>query len=309
MRLDFNVLWVDDQPKHVKAQIDRISKEMEDEGFEFRPTQVTSPEKVPELVASDVFNDQVDLILVDWDLGSGKHGQDVIAQLRESIRYKDVVFYSALKTPEELRKLAYDARLEGVYCATRGDLVDEVVGVFESLVKKVLDLDHTRGIVMGATSDIDYTVNECLTSIHESLDVAGKEEMLREVHRLIDERVKGFNKDAEKLRGTTTIAAVFKAHMIFTANDRLRTLRHMLDTKHLEPHSGAKPSVTTYMNEVVPKRNKLGHQLLVPEGKPRVVRDEEGNQISLEEMRDLRRLILNLRSDFRNLLAALRAPS
>ena len=42
MRLDFNVLWVDDQPNAVNAQITRIKTLMAEEGFSFNPTQCQS---------------------------------------------------------------------------------------------------------------------------------------------------------------------------------------------------------------------------------------------------------------------------
>ena len=71
---------------------------------------------------------------------------------RQTDRRGLLLAYSANNDAKELRKLAFEANLEGVYCASRVELVDEVLGVFDSLVKKVLDLDHTRGIVMGATS-------------------------------------------------------------------------------------------------------------------------------------------------------------
>ena len=69
MRLDFNVLWVDDQPGAVNAQIRRIKTQMAEEGFSFNPTQCQSLEQVEALIAGNVFQDEVDLILVDWDLG------------------------------------------------------------------------------------------------------------------------------------------------------------------------------------------------------------------------------------------------
>ena len=87
MRLDFNVLWVDDQPGAVNAQIERIKTRMESEGFSFRPTLRKSLTEVETLIAEDVFQDEVDLILVDWDLGGGVQGQDVIAKVREVAPY------------------------------------------------------------------------------------------------------------------------------------------------------------------------------------------------------------------------------
>ena len=190
MRLDFNVLWVDDQPNAIGAQIARIGSQMEHEGFKFNPTHCSSLAEVNELIAEDVFQDEVDLILVDWDLGGGVHGQDVIERVREVAQYKDVVFYSAQTPAAELRRLAFDKGLEGVYCARREELVDEVLGVFESLVKKVLDLDHTRGIVMGATSDIDHMVHSSLIHMESRLDHEGKKALVAEAVKRVQARVK-----------------------------------------------------------------------------------------------------------------------
>lgn len=304
MRLDFNVLWVDDQPNAVNAQITRIKAQMESEGFSFNPTQCTSLAEVEALIAEDVFQDEVDLILVDWDLGAGVHGQDVISKVRQVAQYKDVVFYSAQTPAAELRKLAFETGLEGIYCASREGLVDEVLGVFESLVKKVLDLDHTRGIVMGATSDIDHMVHSCLILIEAKLDDAGKKDLVAQAVKRVQERVKDITKQGAKLEAATTVSTILEAHMIFGANDRLRMLGRLLGAD--ATHAQAAEKVKAYMDNVVPERNALGHMVLAPEGKPQAVATSEGNQKSLEEMRNLRKLILGLREDFRALADALK---
>lgn len=306
MRLDFNVLWVDDQPKAVNAQIERIKTQMESEGFSFRPTQCKSLADVEALIAEDVFQDEVDLILVDWDLGGGVHGQDVIAKVRQVAQYKDVVFYSAQTPAAELRKLAFDEQLEGIYCASREGLVDEVLGVFESLVKKVLDLDHTRGIVMGATSDIDYLVNTCLAMAHTKLDDEGKGKFINEALGRIADKVKNVTKQGEKIMNDPSVEALFKAHMLFTSDDRLRMLAAILEMEAFEAHADASATIKSYREDVVPARNKLGHMVLAPEGKPQAIETMEGKQVSLEEMRNLRKLILGLREDFRTLADALK---
>lgn len=305
MRLDFNVLWVDDQPAAVAAQQTAIANGMEQEGFEFKPTMCRSIGEVQALIADAVFNDEVDLILVDWDLGGAVEGQQVISEIRDSIQYKDVVFYSAMNNADALRQLAFNNNLEGIYCAARVDLVDEVLGVFESLVKKVLDLDHTRGIVMGATSDIDHMVHECLVAIHGTLNDPAKEAMVKEALEIIDMRIKELSEKFAELQKKATMASLFEAHMIFTANDRLRILSRALGTPSFNAHGGARKSVTTYLTDVVPKRNKLGHKVLLPDGKSTAIAIAGGEHVSLDEMRDLRRLILNLRSDFRGLRDAL----
>lgn len=306
MRLDFNVLWVEDQPDRVSSQITRITARMADEGFRFNPTLCTSVDQVEAHIAGDVFRDEVDLILVDWDLGSGVQGQDVIVKIREVAQFKEVIFYSA-KTAADLRQLAFDNRLEGVYCTNRDGLIEEVMGVFDSLVKKVLDLDHTRGIVMGATSDIDHLVNTCLAMAHTKLDDEGKAKFIEEAVQRIADKVENVIKQGEKIKKDPSVEVLFKAHMLFTSDDRLRMLATILEMEAFGPHAGAKVTIQSYRKDVVPVRNVLGHVILAPEGKPQAVETTEGKQVSLVEMRNLRKLILGLREDFRALADALKA--
>jgi hypothetical protein len=306
MRLDFNVLWIDDQPDRVRAQIKRIAVKMQEEGFDFNPTQCKSLEEVEAAIASEVFNDEIDLVLVDWDLGGEVEGQDAIVMIRDHIRYKDVVFYSAQTTPEELRKLAFDAGLEGVYCAARADLVDEVIGVFESLVKKVLDLDHVRGIVMGASSDIDNIVIECLTAMHGQLDDAGREKFIGNLLRRLKKRMKDLDKKASRLEEKPTIAAFFGEHLLITSSDRLKILSEALQSTEFKSHLASREAVIAYMEVVVPQRNILGHAVLVPEGKSKMLERKGSKSVSLQAARALRRQILTLRGEFRNLLSAIR---
>jgi hypothetical protein len=307
MRLDFNVLWVDDQPDLVAPQITAIKAGMRNEGFEFKPIQQLSLDATEQFLAGDVFTDEIDLVLVDWQLGGGREGQDAIAAIREKMQYKDVVFYSGNNDTDELRRLAFEAGLEGVYCATRPVLVEEVLGVFDSLVKKALDLDHTRGIVMGATSDIDHMVLEIVGAAHAKLGAADQRRMVLEALETIEERLKEHSSALSKLQGNPSMAALFEAHMIFTANDRLRMLSRALELQQFAAHRRSRVSVTQYIGKVVPLRNRLGHRVLTPEGKPTAISIGGGEQMNIDQMKELRKLILDLRDVFRSLRDALTA--
>lgn len=307
MRLDFNVLWVDDQPDRVNAQIRSIALQMASEGFEFKPRQCTTVAQMEEAISEDVFTDEVDLILVDWDLGNNVHGEDAIERIREIVQYKDVVFYSGQATVVELRRKAYDKQLEGVYCAGREDLVNEVIGVFESLIKKVLDLDHTRGIVMGATSDIDHMVNTCLTLAHGKLDDAGQAKFIQDAMDRVVTQVENIAKLGEKLKANPSVEALFQAHMLFTSDHRLRMLASTLGKAEFAAYKDGVTTVKTYREGVVHDRNTLGHAVLVPQGKPSAVIDDTGKAVDIEQMRELRKLILGLRTDFRALLDAMQS--
>lgn len=304
MRLDFNVLWVEDQPAGVAAQQRAIGRIMAEEGFEIKPTMCTGLEEVQGRLSDDIFTDEVDLILVDWDLGKGVEGQTVISGIRERIPYKDVVFYSAVTNTKNLRDASHKEELDGIYFVHRNDLVDEVAQLFRSMVKKVLDLDHTRGIVMGATSDVDHMARECLMLAHGLLEEGDQNGVLREMIEILDAKAPDLTKRIEKLKAKPTVQGILKSHMTFTANDGLRVLTRALELDSLKAHSGHAKSIKLYISEVVPKRNILGHRVLSPEGKPGIA-GIAGEAISLEDLRRLRRLLLELRQQFRDLHGAL----
>lgn len=301
MRLDFNVLWVEDQPDSIKAQIDAISLRMHGHGFSFSPTVCRSLDEARAQVDDDVFNDDVDMVMVDWDLGGGSRGQDAIKEIRRHIQYKDVIFYSAKTNVAELRQAAYDQNLEGIYCAGRNDLVDEVLGVFESLVKKVLDLDHTRGVVMGATSDIDNVVKECLAALLERMGGDDKTRMAGVALEKVSKRMVNLNTDLAELQKNPNLIEIMKKHGLFQANDALRLLTNVLKEDVARDCSAYRDQVQLYMDKIVPNRNKLGHRVLDPAGKPVGIQAIGGDVVSLDEMRALRCSLLELRVSFREL--------
>ena len=305
MRLDFNVLWVDDQPRLVAGAATNLTRIMGEEGFELKATFCTTMDEVTGRLGDDLFRDEVDLILVDWDLGAGLRGQTVISEIRQHIAYKDVVFYSANTDIRDLREASFAEGHEGVYFVSRNDLPEEVNQLFHSMIKKVLDLDHTRGIVMGATSDVDHMARECLQLAHDTLDDAGKAGVLTEMLDLLDAKIPSLEKAVAKLKDNPAVVDILKAHATFTANDGLRILSRLLDLPALAAHQGHQASVKRYIVDVVPQRNVLGHKVLSPEGKPSGIAGADGQVISLDEMRKLRRALLELRSEFRALQAGL----
>lgn len=304
MRLDFNVLWVEDQQAQVEAQSKAIARHMAEEGFEFRATMCASPGEVRGYIGDQVFNDEVDLILVDWDLGAGGKGQHVITEIREHIQYKDIVFYSAVTEIETLRQQSFDEDHEGIYFVARRDLVGEVTNLFHTMIKKVLDLDHTRGIVLGATSDIEHSTRECLVQAYQLLDDPGREAMLGHMVKRLDDKIKDTEKRVRKLDGKG-VEAILEDHFTFTSSDGLGLLLKIMEFQPLVAHKAFQEPIKRYRDEVAPKRNKLGHKVLQPDGRPSGMAASDGGVVTLAELRLLRKDLLELREQFRNLHAQL----
>lgn len=306
MRLDFNLLWVEDQPNEVKSTIVRLEKKFGAEGFLLKPSFCKSVDDLEQFVANDVFVDEVDLILVDWELGGGSYGEEAIEAIRARIAYKDIIFYSGRTDTQNLRDLTKD--VQGIFITNRDELVAEVFGVFQSLVKKALDLDHIRGIVMGATSDIEQTVRECLSLAHEVADGEGRSSIAVDVFEILDAKMPSLEKRITALKESGKVPDVLAEHLTFTAQDGARVLSRILEMEQFKPQKEFRVSVTTYMQTVTKTRNILGHKVLSPEGKPIAIAGETpADTISFDDMKKFRSTLIELRERFRSLRDTLSA--
>lgn len=297
MRLDFNVLWVEDQPQAVKAQRDRIELLIKKEGFRLQVIFASSVKEAKQYLSNDIYGDHVDIILMDYDLGAGGKGDQGLVEVRSIFPYKDIVFYSA--KAQDLSEMVAQKQVEGVFCSTRDDLPDTVDGLFEALVKKVLDIDHSRGIVMGATSDIDHYVNDCLNSCFENGDDACQAATLKVVERHVNEKNKSFNKELSNISEIKHVSELKKYFNVYTSNDRIRLLKNSLEVVNL--HTDSVPNITRYLKETVPKRNQLAHVRVQVDGFSRKLFDRDNKELTSEEMKSLRQELLEYQDLFESL--------
>jgi hypothetical protein len=307
VRLDFEVLWIDDQPGSMASNETALKLKMRAQGFDLRVTFRKSVAEAKERLGDSVFKDHVDLILVDYELGKGVggNGDEALRTVRDAIPYRDMVFYSS-KSVSDLRTIAHKANVEGVHCATRADLLDVVERVFEAAVRRVLDIDHSRGIVMGATCDIDHRVNRALTYIHSRLDPVAQAKVWKSVGERIEANLKKMGEKAKELRLEGSLEPMMELYDLVTSNDRLRLLTGQL--KANPSHKDARERIVRYMRDVIPNRNIVAHvrSLALADGE-RVLRSAR-RDLSEADLRKMRIDLLDHRENFEALLEALGAP-
>ncbi len=302
MRLDFNVLWIDDQPEFIKSLCDKITRRLRKEGFELNPRPASTVVESLTILKEAVFHDEVDLVLVDYSLGGGPQGDSALKEIRKSLPYRDIVFYSA-KSPSELRELAYKQGVEGVYCSHRDYLDDTVVEVFEMLVKKVIDIDHMRGIVMGATAEIDITVHDCLWAIHNSCDPDGQNAFLQQARKRVSDNADEMQKKHSSAL-TKELADLLSDREVLTADHKLRFLIRRL--KQFDNLRALRKHVVDYQSEIIPKRNQLAHARLARNSEGIMVFEgSNGLPITAADMKKIRCDLLDYRAAFKELLESL----
>lgn len=261
MRLDLRVLWIDDQPKHVQSVAENVRERLKPDGFELHIVEASSLEQVDARIGEHILKDGIDLVLVDYDLGTGSGGDQALAKIKKRFRYKDLLFYSANDT-EMLRKVAFDNKVDGVYFSTRMSLADDVYNFIHSILRKVMDIDHMRGVVMSASSDIDYFIEEALYAIDKNREAASRPAFVNSIARQLREKLTKYDEDLNKAVDKGTLRAIFKLRHICTANDRLNLLIEELSSITKDEKSSAIDKARTYGKDVVPRRNRLAHVVL-----------------------------------------------
>lgn len=303
MRLDFNVLWVEDQPNNVQPTREALDRLMRKVGFRLDARFVTSVAGAEQFISDDIHRDHVDLVLMDYALGAGPNGEEGIRVVRQSLPYKEIVFYSAQDLTSQLQQL----QLGGIYLSSREELHNVAFGVFETLVKKVLDIDHSRGIVMGASSDIDHYVFEALELLFSQGQAQTKSAILDIVRKRLKEIEKRIIKVIRELEKISDVKELRDAHLIYTSVDRANLLVKCLELT--QTHSDKIDIIKTFVQNTIPQRNSLAHIRVEVSGFQRRLIDKRGDEFTSEHMRQLRIALIEAQETFEQIHRSLKTAA
>jgi len=304
MRMDFNILWVENQQNLVQSQKERLERLVRGQGFRLQVKFVESVDEAVAILGDDVFTDHVDLVLMDYDLGAGKKGDEGLAEVRHLIPYRDVIFYSS--QANELLRMVLERGVEGVFCSTRDELPDRCFGVFEALIKKVVDIDHSRGIVMGTTSDIDHFVMDALVASFDRCNDDGKAAALEQVQKDLEKMRERFERAAGDIAAVKHLSELFDHHSFYTSVDRIQLLRKVLKAGAPDDHNASDATLIKYIQEILPRRNDLAHVRVQVEGFSRKLVNRNNIELTAADMKALRLQLLQHHESIEGLCAALK---
>jgi len=303
MQLAYRILWFEDQPNNVRFSNENICEGIRELGFE---PLVTIREVVtggPDPMAGLPPERDVDLVLMDWKLGGGYDGAQLARRIRLIFSDTDIVFYSS-EAPNTLRRLIFNQDIDGVFCCRRDDLSTRTLDIIRAQLRKILDLNHMRGIVMAATSDLDHAMIECLEVVHKVVYPHDAADFANMISAQI---AGGLRKKASEIEGLGRNGRIEKlirdpgfgaAMRLGALRDELEKLADRITKSHLLEKLGA------YASEVITPRNDFAHKRAVVVGDQLTLegREEPFNQ---ESMIALRLRLLAHSENLRDLLSLL----
>lgn len=256
MKLDYNILWLDnDLQEYIdNGDVGSINEFLIEMGFE--PNIVT----VFDEAELDRYLDiSYDLIISDFNLNK-ENGDVVIYRLREEKKLDtEILFYSAktnfIQDVEVKERLAFMERIN--IQIGRDNLLDKIEKVIELTVKKLFELNATRGLITAATSHLDVEIEEIYYAlISKPVDEEGKPKIEKIFRTDYKEIKKNLLKRCKAQRDSHTVD--YKAY--FSQSDAFRKWDLLKELISLSVPDGFNLELfKKYYEEVIDVRNKFAH--------------------------------------------------
>jgi len=300
MKLEYKILWFDNDPEIFDSMEDEIAgleETIRSWGFVPQVTKVSEPD---EFIGHAPYSD-IDLVVVDFNLEEHGEGQEFIARLRTSTVFTEVIFYSA-QAAEQLWDAVRQKQLEGIYIAHKDNIVSRIIGVGEHTLRKVLDLENMRGIVMAEVGDLDQLLEKIFVLAMQDVPEKGRTSVFEKFH---EDACRGVSKQQQALDDFQAAPSVEKLLGLCDSAKRWASYRRVRKVhEHLRSFS-----VGDYQSEVLTPRNALAHGIpsTTEDGSLRF--NHHGNIFAFNEAtsRELRHTIIKYRvilEEVREALAA-----
>ena len=251
MKLKYSILWFDDDKGQFESHdFDYLATEINSWGFDFNgPVYVQTAKEFTEKTPFDDF----DLIVVDYDIGEdGRYGDDFIRDVREQNIYTEIVFYTA-RGIDKLWESVKEKRLEGVFLSSAEGIIHKVVRVAKQSVKKVVDLENMRGIVMAQVGDMDNIMKEILKIGLTQIEA----EQLKAIYESFIKREKDFiKKKCGEIQQFSENLSIEKMLDLCDSSYPILSLAKELVKRHPDLQDF---NISKYDKEIIQPRNVLAH--------------------------------------------------
>jgi hypothetical protein len=297
MRLSFSVLWFDDTEDYFGSlDTDGLKAEIVSWGFSPDIKLVTTPKEF----ASYSPYEKIDLIVVDRNLEEYGEGQNFIADLRSNAIYTEVIFYTA-GNASDLWDAIREKKLEGVFVSNRGAILSKISKVGHQSIRKVLDLENMRGIVMAEVGELDHLLGEIIKFGVGNLPDDQQKTIFKKFHK---EAAKQNQELGDRLGKFIETPELDEMLDMCDSNKRWenfnRLWRYHVKLKDKEKFGDYKIEVLDLRNALAHGRPEVcdGGYLFSHRGKEYLFNDESSNQ--------LRKTILKYKREFSGVLGILK---
>ncbi len=272
MNLEYGILWIDDNKND--EEIKDIKEKIRELGFTAKINFIQNPnsEEIAQLSKEDKVYHEIDLILLDYKLGDEKTGDEIAIKLRDMFPNTTILFYSSVfRHEDKLRHLIAQKKVDGVYCCTRINFKNKVMGLIEQTTASLNKLSGMRGLAMKVVADCDALMKESILLLTQKIATTDDaiEYLDNAVNKAVDSCKEKYRKckNLESKLESRAIDSykIFRCfrHLLKNSNEEIRKkIQKKCDLEDEEMQNEFLKFYTKlkeYYFEVLKIRNELGH--------------------------------------------------
>jgi len=257
LKLEYNILWIDnDLQSYIdNGEVQSISDFLIERGFEPTIEKVLDEADLDEYIIKHNY----DLIISDYNL-SNTTGDIIIEDIRNTRQLDtEILFYTAndsyMNKPEVKERLAFIERL--TFQVGRATLLNKIEKVISLTLKKLLELNATRGLITAATSDLDVEIEEIYyTLISKPFD----DDVKAKIEKIFKTDYKEIKKNLLKRCKAQRDSYATDYNVYFSQSDAFRKWDLLKELISLNiPEGFSLDKFKKYFDEVIDIRNKFAH--------------------------------------------------
>lgn len=289
MNLNYSILWFDDD-KDFFESLDKEPIETEIASWGFFP-------KIEPVHTADEFNnhapfDKFDMIVVDFKLGD-EQGDKFIKDVREQEVFTEIILYSFSES-SDLWKAVHDQKLEGVFVTHKSGIERKILRVAHQSVRKVLDLENMRGIVMSEVGDLDALLEDIFVRAMSGITQDQQKNVFERFHKDTSEQAKQRQAALSSFKDSPSIERLLE---LCDSNKRWKNFNRVKGHHDLLK---SRNFAGDYAQEILWPRNCLAHGIPKRKDDGSLLFRFSGKDYPFDDnvSRDLRKKILEYKSAF-----------
>lgn len=254
MRINYNILWLDDDKDALdNGREEDIKEYLQSKGFN---PNIKHYYNVNDAEKNKENYDSYDLILSDFNLDPNKTGAFFINLIRSKNIITEILLYSAKSI--DVNKIINDyGYLNRVTICTIRDLDETIIKLIDITIKKTQDISSLRGLIMSETTTIDNYIEKIIleiSNIQEFKDLV--------LNCKIDETgyIRKNLVQKFKLIDSKKYGQIYKDDMLFSAKPKYDLLCNIIN-KISENDKTLEDIVKRISNydKIIKVRNEFGH--------------------------------------------------
>jgi hypothetical protein len=286
MKLDYNILWVDDRIKDRPFQ--KILDETKDFLFnQYFNCNIIETEDFNEFKKVFSNKNEFDIIITDYSLNDGTFGSQVIDFIRDNEHnFTEIFFYSANNNVKDI-KLFSNNRIT-FFQLTEGDykeLESEIIEVINQTIKKFQSIVAMRGMIMNEVSSLDAQMLEIVESY------INKTEHQNVIDRVLNELI-SFHKEklekSEKYKQNNNFSKVISEPILFSSSQRASAIEEITNS------IGEQNFINEFRTKIIKVRNEFAHAVFVKDpdtGREYFIDKKGGIDFNEDKCREIRKNI------------------